>query len=351
MAQEKFFFIFGENPNQRVFVDEPIGYFGVPFILQRQDDGMGLDVSLNGDENSFRLTIERDHQLPEMVYYRDRYGFEANVLFGIIFEDLTELINQVDFQTSKTDDYSYFDFSCITVSSEQVFKRQMKTKVDMFSSLGINGEFIEPLVPINMLLQAKPSIQTSTWKQASEVVIRESNLAIQVNIAQSILTSDVKDSYNPFVPYVKGNGNGGEFLIMTAQSNIKNAVLNIKNLKIQVSGGDTKTARIIIKKGYDIRDPDTYTEINLGNFTISGGNLNVDTEVLDYLVGDFQRTENLWLYVLVFQPLANELTTTVTSSDISLSGTSTAYNTLVPSFRLIDVMKQIAKSTAVHLIK
>lgn len=150
MANEKFFFIFSEQPNQRVYIDEPVGYTGIPFILQRQDDGMGLDVSLNGDENNFTLTIERDHQLPEMVYYRDRYGFEANVLFGIIFEDLTELINQVDFQTSKTDDYSYFEFSCITVSSQQVFKRQMKTKVDMFSSLGINGEFIDPLVPVNM---------------------------------------------------------------------------------------------------------------------------------------------------------------------------------------------------------
>lgn len=346
MANERFFFIFGESPNTRVFIDEPVGYFGIPFILQRQEDGMGLDVSLNGDENNFTLTIERDHQLPEMVYYRDRYGFEANVLFGIIFENGTELINQVDFKEAKTDDYSYFYFSCITVSSQQVFKRQMKTKVDMFSSLGINGEYIEPLVPINMLLQAKPSIQTSTWKQASESITKRSNLAIQVNITQSILTADIKDTYNPFPSYVAGNGNGGEFLIMTAQSNFKNAVLNIENLKIRIQGGNVKTARIILKKGFDIRDSDTYTETVLGNFNVSSGDLYVDTNVLDYMVGDFQRDENLWLYVLVFQNSAFELTTTVTSSDVTLSGTSTAYNTIVPSFRLIDVAKQIAKSTA-----
>lgn len=346
MANEKFFFIFSEQPNKRLFIDEPIGYFGIPFILQRQDDGMGLDVTLNGDENTFRLTIERDHQLPEMIYYRDRYGFEANVLFGIIFENQTELINQVDFQASKTDDYSYFEFSCITVSSQQLFKRQVKTKVDMFSSLGVNGEFINPLIPYNMLLQAKPSIQESTWKIASEVVIKESNLAIQVNIAQSILTSDVKDTYNPFPLYVKGNGNGGDFLIMTAQSNLKDVVLNIKNLKIKVSGGVDKRARIILKKGYNIKDPGTYTEVQLGNFVALNGDLVIQTDILNYAVGDFQRDENLWLYVLVFQTLAYELTTTVTSSDISLSGTSTAYNTIVPSFRLIDVMRQIAKSTA-----
>ena len=31
---EKFYFIFGEQPNTKVYVDEPIGYRSVPFVLK-----------------------------------------------------------------------------------------------------------------------------------------------------------------------------------------------------------------------------------------------------------------------------------------------------------------------------
>lgn len=341
MAKEKFFFIFGENPNQRVFIDEPIGYFGVPFILQRQDGGMGLDVSLNGDENSFRLTIERDHQLPEMVYYRDRYGFEANVLFGIIFEDLTELINQVDFYTAKTDDYSYFDFSCITVSSEQVFKRQMKTKVDMFSSLGINGEFIEPLVPINMLLQAKPSIQESKWNQpvseSGNILIGTANY---FNITRNLLESWVKDSY---VPFVFRSGERKDMQILEAESTLKNVVITIKNVDIQfltTSSGNINGNISYIKTTGDV-DNNSPTSIRIYSF--SGGNMSI-TQDFSVNIGDMQRGEKLYLYI--FAQTNGGSSITINKCDISVTAQSTAYNTLVPSFRLIDVMKQIAKSTA-----
>lgn len=343
MAKEKFFFIFGENPNQRVFIDEPVGYTGVPFILQRQDDGMGLDVSLNGDENSFTLTDQRDHQLPEMVYYRDRYGFEANVLFGIVFEDLTELINQVDFQTSKTDDYSYFEFSCITVSSEQVFKRQIKTKVDMFSSLAVTGEYIEPLVPVNMLLQAKPSIQKSIWKQ---VVPTVRSFSKYVNITQSLIQSDVKDSYVPFIlGSVISDFVLSDYEVIKAESSLKNVTIKMSNVNIQGNANvDSFNMRINVAKGIDDGTGNNITYFVMHN-TVNGENLNIIGDLPELNIGDVQRGESIFIY------LENNETTflvvnTINSIETEITAESKAYNTLVPCFYLIDVMKQIAKSTA-----
>jgi hypothetical protein len=339
MAKEKFFFIFGENPNQRIFIDEPIGYTGVPFILQRQDDGMGLDVSLNGDENSFTLTDQGDYRLPEMVYYRDRYGFEANVLFGIIFEDGSELINQVDFQTVKTNDYSYFDFSCITVSSEQVFKRQMKTKVDMFSSLGINGEFIEPLMPINMLLQAKPSIQTSKWEQITPTIsYGVLGPGTFFNITQGLIQFDIKNS---FVPFLNSSQTRSDMQIIEADTNLKNVVIHLDNIDIDFGAVGLNSTTIALRyfketpsgnTSYLIHEQETINVVS----NLSGSFMAE--------VGDMQRGDKLYLYLFADSntaPFINvkKINTTITS-------TSTAYNSITPCFRLIDVMKQIAKSTA-----
>jgi hypothetical protein len=339
MAKEKFFFIFGENPNQRVFIDEPVGYTGAPFILQRQDDGMGLDVSLNGDENSFTLTDQRDHQLPEMVYYRDRYGFEANVLFGIIFEDGTELINQVDFQTSKTDDYSYFEFSCITVSSEQVFKRQMKTKVDMFSSLGINGEFIEPLAPINMLLQAKPSIQTSKWEQITPTIsYGVLGPGTFFNITQGLIQFDIKNS---FVPFLNSSQTRSDMQIIEADTNLKNVVIHLDNIDIDFGAVGLNSTTIALRYFKETPSGNTSYLIHQQETINLVSNL---SGAFTAEVGDMQRGDKLYLYLFADSntvPFVNvkKINTTITS-------TSTAYNSITPCFRLIDVMKQIAKSTA-----
>lgn len=346
MANEKFFFIFGESPQKRVFIDEPIGYREVAFILQRQDDGMGFDVTLNGDENRFTLTDYRDHKLPELIYYRDRYKFEANVIFGIIFENGEELLSQVDFQTCSTNDYDYFEFSTITESSKQVFKRQMKTKVDMFSSLGINGEFIEPLAPVNMLLQAKPSIQESTWKIASEINLNVTQFQPQqfLNITQSIDTSDVKNSFVPFLTNTTESGAIENFKIIQAETPLRDVNISIKNVDLSVSAnGSTKRLRIIARKG------ETFGTAEV--FTIFDKNLVIDNTInavgdFGLSLGDVQRGHFVWLYALYTQNTAADLTVIIKSADTKINAESTAYNSITPTFRLIDVMKQIAKSTA-----
>lgn len=340
MSKEKFFLIFSEQSDKRWYIDEPVGYRGVPFILQRQDDGMGLDVTLNGNENRFTLTDYRDHQLPEMIYYRDRYGFEANVLFGIIFENGEELISQVDFQTSTTNDFDYFEFSTITESSKQLFKRRMTTKVDMFSSLSIDNEFIAPLEPINMLLQAKPSIQESTWKNATP---HAAAFALYVNITQSLITSEIKDSYVPFInASTQNNTNTEDFKILTAKSKLKNVTISITDMDLGGSAlTDSYKMEVTLIKGVT-----SGTGITTILATSNIGKLNsLIGDIPPINIGDMSTGESLYLF------LKNTNSTFLVRNEIrsintKITAESTAYNSITPSFRLIDVMKQIAKSTA-----
>lgn len=348
MAKEKFFFIFGEQPQKKVFIDEPIGYTGVPFILQRQGDAkeyeMGLDVTLNGDKNRFTLTDYRDHQLPEMVYYRDRYGFEANVLFGIVFENGEELISQVDFQTSTTNDFDYFEFSTITESSKQLFKRRMTTKVDMFSNLSIDNESITPLVPVNMLLQAKPSVQTSIWRQAVPYndFILITPLSNYFSITQSIEQSDIKDTYSPFLSRSQQRS---DMQILLTQTNLKDVTISLKNIDIKAVNASSGNIQISIRY---IKTSEEVTNNTPGSTvlysTSSGGTIVFPTEIAPVNIGDMQRGEKLYLYIFAQTNGASRLY--IETIEATITTTSTAYNTITPTFRLIDVMKQIAKSTA-----
>jgi hypothetical protein len=367
---EKFYFIFGEQPNTKRFIDEPIGYRGVPFILQRQEDGMGLDVSLNGDENRFTLSDQRDHQLPEMVYYRDRYGFEANVKFGILFENGEELITQIDFETSTTDDFSYFEFTTITESSKQTFKRQIKTKVDMFSSLAITGESIEPLVPVNMLLQAKPSIQTSEWEQVDDYERNLSSVGsslttwYQVNPVINLKQSEIKDTYTFFNDTVSKKPepfNDSDFKLFLAQSNLNNVTVSLKNFKIHFDtdvdngGNGFVNFKIRIYKGLSWATATQY--ILLSVFKQENESYDYDGSFTPLNIGSVQRGESVWMFyefevrqstnvVIGATPRFEVLTKIFNGGNVVVTGESSAYNSIVPSFRLIDVMNQISKSTA-----
>ena len=169
MAREKFYLIFSEQPNKRVQINEPINYSDVDFVLERRKNGMGLDVSLSGGSVSFKFTMYRHgSSFENILYYAHKYGFEANIKLIIVLSNGTEYIGELDFAMAETNDFNYFECPVILETEMQLFRRRSETKVDLFSKLDIENNLIEPLTPINMLLQAKPTIQLSRWEQPKE---------------------------------------------------------------------------------------------------------------------------------------------------------------------------------------
>jgi len=88
MANEKFYLIFSEQPQKKIYINEPIGYGDVDFNLNQKENGHGRDITLNGGENQFRFTDQRHEEILTMIfYYNDFYGFEADVKLSIVLED------------------------------------------------------------------------------------------------------------------------------------------------------------------------------------------------------------------------------------------------------------------------
>jgi len=345
MSYEKFYLIFQDSPTTRVPIDEPISFSEVDFNLDQKENGMGRDVTLSGGTVKFRFSIERNHRLEDLLYSNHYYGFESDVKIIIVLENGQEFTGELDFATAETNDYDYFECSVILESALQIFKRRSETKVDLFSNTTIDGEAIEPLQPINMLLQAKPSVQVSLWTNPAPLVVKEPNLAVVINVNRSNAKYGIEDTYTPFLTIGKGGINRDKFLILTAQNNLKDVRVNIKNINITSSGGTDKELSIYIHRGITYPFP---SDVNVGLVHRVRGATDSIAMILSALpevvIGDMQRNESLWMFCQIRQLSAHELTTIVTSIDTEITANSVAYNSITPAFRLIDVMKHVAKS-------
>jgi len=347
MSYEKFYLIFQDSPTTRIPIDEPISFSEVDFNFDQKENGMGRDVTLSGGTVKFRFSIERNHRLEDLLYSNHYYGFESDVKIIIVLENGQEFTGELDFATAETNDFDYFECSVILESALQIFKRRSETKVDLFSNTTIDGEVIEPLVPVNMLLQAKPSTQTSTWTNPAQLIVKESNLQVIININRSNILFGIENTFTPFLTIDKGAGNRPEFLILTAQSNLKDVRVNVKNINITSSGGTDKELSIYVHRGVTYPFP---PDVNTGRICKVQGSSETINIILaslpELVIGDMQRGESLWMYLQIRQLSAFELTTIVNTISTEITANSTAYNSITPTFRLIDVMRQVAKSTS-----
>jgi len=341
MANEIFWFIFPDKPTTKRYIDEPINFGDADFNLDRKENGMGMDATISGGELKFRFTIHRNHYLEDILYLFHKDGFEADLKFGFSDESGNEFIGEVDFYTCKTNDYDYFECSVILESEMQIFKRRFTTKVDLFSNTTIDGEVITPLAPIPMLLQAKPVQQVSEWKQASQSVINTIFVSTYINITQSLILSGIENS---LIPFQQNNiGDGSVFQILDIISNLSEVSINISSIDISVSSSGNKRVRLMLIKSVEY--PSNPFSAGITLLDKSSSDTIYINEDINYNIGNIQRGEKLWLFLHKFNDLG-DVTTTINSITTTISSDSTAYNSTPLTFRLIDVMKQIAKSTS-----
>jgi len=161
----RFYLNFLSDNYGRKEIDEPIGFAEVDFNIKQRTNGMARDIALNGDKIDFQFTYMRNHELKQLLYYFNRFGFEAKVNLEINFDDATKYICELDFATAQSDDFKYLKIKGLPLSDYQIIKRRRSVKVDLFSDKNVDGDYIAPLVPENILMLSTPLIQTSKWEQ------------------------------------------------------------------------------------------------------------------------------------------------------------------------------------------
>lgn len=331
MAGEKFYLIFSGEPNTKYYIDEPIGYSDADFVLQQKENRLGRDESLNGGENRFRFTDYRNHYLDKLLYYYETRGGEADIVLGNQTEGGGLYESELHFVDAGTDEITYIECRTITKGSQQIIKNRRETKVDLFANTTVDNEFIEPLVPSNMLLQAKPSFQESRWEKSNTEdfdVFADTLLTIS-NPGQSLKKAEVDDSFTFLQKSIRradSVSRGIEpFKIITSQTNLKNLVLTVKNYKAEVPSG-SNLLRLYIAVNSAIT--------KLHDIT-GGGTFNND---IVFNIPQLFRGESVSLFWV------NQGSAKYNFDYYNFTAESTAYNSIVPTFRLIDVMRQVVKS-------
>jgi len=179
---ELFYLNFKSDGFGKVEINEPIGFDACDFQLQQKDKGYARDISFSGGENNFEFVDYRDHNLGQLLYYAHYFGFESKVDLIIQISGIDNIIGELDFATAITDDLTYFRCKVIQQSDFQIIKRRKAIKVDLLSNRDVNGNSIEPLVPQNTLLLAKPVAQKSEWTQPSDSFLQAKRIIYLIHV-------------------------------------------------------------------------------------------------------------------------------------------------------------------------
>lgn len=373
----KFFLHFLSDNYGKHYIDEPIGFSSVDFQLKQEEKRYARDVSFSGGEQEFEFTKWREHETEMLFYYFQKFGFESKVKFGIEFNNGDQdIVGDMDFKEAETDELTYFKCKVVQDNLQALIKKREDVKVDLLSDEDLDGNSIAPLVPDRILMQAKPILQTSKWEQPSDynlnhesvgdtktrlyafnpaIVLTDYGIENSFTFFQNSESSYTPDNSENDMAYALQNN----FKVVTAQQNLSNVKFDISKFKFRIDtdvddGGNGYTNGYFgIRYGQDIFNATTHVffDWNLNeNETFEVENSYSFT--LPYL----KRTDSVWIYFYqkVRQsanvPLANpvfEAFTSVTGNMIiDVKAESVAYNSVVDSFRLVDVISQTVKSVS-----
>jgi len=366
MAGETFELRFKNNENVTVSIDEPINFATVDFQLSQKDKGYGRDVSFNGGEVQFEFVKYRNHYLDKLLQYNNTYGFESIVELIITCGTVTTIIGELDFATAITDDLEYFKCKVIQQSSKQIVKRRKAVKVDLLSDKDIDGNTISTgaLIPENTLLLSKPIYEVSKWESVRTLDGTKAIYCPHYN------SEGAKHTYvyvtNPIKLTLHGLENaltigydvstdGSNITYLTAAIDLKNIVITIPAVynKWKVNfypnpsasfyatykyiveyGGTVKTQEIKKTNIFDVQNEDySFNE----EFTVNILSLSAGESINIYEYFDVNMGISLQSY-------AAYLYQTVGIQNIKIEAETSTFNSIAPSLRLIDVMRQVVKS-------
>lgn len=358
----RFYLNFKSDNYGKKEIDEPFGTSDINFSLKQKDNGMGRDVSFSGDDIQFEFTRMRNHELKQLLYYHRKFGFEAIVELTIEIDELNKYVCDLDFATAETDDLEYFKCKGIEDSKLQIIKARKSVKVDLLSDVDIDGNYIGGLVPDNMLLLAKPVIQTSEWSQPddfSSTLTSTDLVYFQINPCLNLEKTGIEDSFTFFQNRkARSNDNftDSDFFVITAKNNLRNIAISVKDILVNFStdvdngGNGYADFALEIRYGLDYNNAISQTFLNITKTELQSHSYQGD---VFYNIDSLQRGESIWIFftfkvrqsaVVPFGKPKFEVFVDIKNIKTYISAESTAYNSISKSIRLVDAMNQVVKS-------
>ena len=358
----RYYLDFKSDGYGRKEINEPFGTNEIKFTLKQRTDGGGMarDVSFSGGGLEFEFTDMRDHELKQLLYYNARFGYESVVELTLEIDETNKYVCDLDFATAETDDLTYFKCKGIEDNKLQIIKARKKTKVDLLKNTDIDGNFIQPLVPQNMLILAKPVIQSTKWEQPNDFSLKmtsQSTVYFQVNPCISLINYELDNSFS-FFNSAEARPNDpfdiSNFLLITAKNNLNNINISIRDLLVNFTTDVDNGGNGFVEFSLQIKHGTTYETATrqtfLGVTRFENESYNFQGDVFAN-IPILNRGDSIWIFFAfkVRQSASGanprfEVFLDIKNMKTTITAESTAYNSISKSLRLPDVMSQVVKS-------
>lgn len=254
-------------------ITEPNKFDASEFVIE--SDNYARDISFMNEEVSLEF-YEGLHELADAPYqmldgtiqerlghcldyildYNTRYGFQAHIEYILERNGVQFVLGELNFEGCDTDELTYFKCKVVQSTKRALARRRDDTTIDGFSNEDLDGNYIEPLETVRMLLKAKPFEQESNFESGVELVNErffaeegggQDEKWYYYNICNSVINGGVEDtlSYleNVIWTLEEDDIKGNLFPYVEALNELSDIKITIKNISLRQdidtdNGGD-----------------------------------------------------------------------------------------------------------------
>ena len=178
--QFRHFLNFKNDDTGRIEISEPVKFDASAFDIEQ--NGYARDVSFMNEEidlefyKGFYEATDTPQTLPSgiivdrlshgfdfLIQYYIQFGFESEIEYILQRNNVDFILGVLNLQNPTTDELTYLNCKVVQATKRAILKRREAIKIDVLSDKDLDEATIAPLVPENILLQAKPFIQLSDW--------------------------------------------------------------------------------------------------------------------------------------------------------------------------------------------
>ncbi len=367
----------------KIQVSEPFGFDGQTHKIIQEDGRYGRDIIIANE--TIKLRFFRDnfefidkpqvsidgtifshasHGFDYLVYLFENNGWESEVEY-IIEKDNNSFTNGlIDFFTANIKEHE-IEFSIIQNTNRELVKRREDIYINAFSDKDLDGNTIEPCSTSNILLKAKPIFRESKFKSAFEEGYTAVNVANSGDTTQFryfspfqvVLKDELQNTLSFFEPISESDG--GDFRLFQANERTTNFKIRIPKQNYNLSYNEYAGANgfgdfsFIIKWGFDYL---TANEYHFFDYTlnISGQVINFNSDY-EFNIPLIEKGASVWLFyyskarksdigVLGSVDAIFGIGNFIDDRILTISGTSTALDSVIKGVRLIDLLKHNVKS-------
>lgn len=343
-----------------VEIDEPTGFDQAVFEIMQEEGRHGRDIfSVTNDKGKLKLDSMPNHCFDYIMEAMEQDGFEAEVKYLVEFDGVQNIVGDISFQSIVTDQQTFVELAIMEETFKTLLKKRFDVKTDLFSKLTLDKEEIDPLVPVKVLLKAKPIIQVSEWSNPTigRQISSDSETADYFNPVKSQVQYEIQDSLSWLFDFDTESSNN--FKHIHAATNLKNVnidlALNVDWYYDVVNAGvgglsdfyGYMNVRVLWGQSIEQAVENGTNHYLWEHYFYGEDNQEITLPTdLSYTIPFVGSTDFIWLSFSFASSNGSVNTATFKDCRTKITATSVAYNTVVPMVRLFDAMTYNVRSSA-----